>query len=73
MLKSGSLNIYHIHQLNVIYKLVYSYEKVCGEEFQNSKEIDENTVISLQRIAQSHEPDTLVNTTRDSELETNML
>ena len=45
MLKSGSLNIYHIHQLNVIYKLVYSYE-VCGEEFQNSKEIDENTVIS---------------------------
>ena len=72
MLKSGSLNIYHIHQLNVIYKLVYSYE-VCGEEFQNSKEIDENTLISLQRIAQSHEPDTLVNTTRDSELETNML
>jgi len=73
MLKSVSLNIYHIHQLNVIYKLVYSYEKVCGEEFQNSKEIDENTVISFQRIAQSHEPDTLVNTTRDSELETNML
>jgi len=72
MLKSGSLNIYYIHQLNVIYKLVYSYE-VCGEEFQNSKEIDENTVISLQRIAQSHEPDTLVNTTRESELETNML